>query len=105
MMLNCNSIANNGFNAPFFQQLSPQNFQVKNCLEDQFVMGDPRAPTPSGGINVINNKVKRDIFSIPITNLTNTSVPYHHHISSIMAWSRGMSAPYRREQFPRQHPE
>jgi hypothetical protein len=75
MMLNCNSIANNGFNAPFFQQLSPQNLHFKNCLEDQFVAGDPRSPTPSGGANVINNKSNIDIFQIPITNLTNTSTP------------------------------
>jgi hypothetical protein len=74
-ILNCNAIANSGFNAPFFQQLSPQNFQVKNCIEDQFVYGNPRAPTPSGGINVINTKVKRDIFSIPLTGLSNTTVP------------------------------
>jgi hypothetical protein len=74
-ILNCNGIANSGLNIPFAQQSSPQNFQVKNCIEDQFVYGNPRAPTPSGGINVINTKVKRDIFNIPLTGLSNTTVP------------------------------
>lgn len=74
-VLNCNFIASNSMYLPFSQQASPQNWTFKNCIEDAFVAGDPRSPIASSGINLINNKVTRDPFSIPIVSLTSAVQP------------------------------